>query len=91
MLVKKKRFYTLEDIKKQIVFTPPLFILLVTIIAIFSLYLIFNLQQKNEIQKLNQEQILTNSKILQDYISTLNQTTNTSLDSIEINLISEKI
>ena len=86
MLVKKKRFYTLEDIKKQIVFTPPLFILLVTVVAISSLYLIFNLQQKNEIQKLNQEQILTNSKILQDYISTLNQTTNTSLDSIEINL-----
>ncbi len=86
MFVRNKKFYTLDDIKKQIVFTPPLFIILVTVIAIFLLYANFNLQQKNEIQKLNQEQILSNSKVLQDYITTLNQTTNTRLDNIEINL-----
>jgi len=86
MFARNKKFYTLDDIKKQIVFTPPLFIILVTVIAIFLLYANFNLQQKNEIQKLNQEQILSNSKVLQDYITTLNQTTNTRLDNIEINL-----
>ena len=86
MFVKKKKFYSLDDIKKQIIFTPPLFIILVTMIAIFLLYANFNLQQKNEIQKISQDQVLKNSKILQSYISTLNQSTNTRLDNIEINL-----
>ena len=86
MFFRKKKFYTLLDIKNQIVFTPLIFIFLLAIIVFTSIYFFFEYEKKNKIDNLIQSENFYKNDVLKNYIASIKYNTSTSFDGIESDL-----
>ncbi|MGA1940481.1 PAS domain-containing sensor histidine kinase [Arcobacter sp. YIC-310] len=87
MVFRKKKFYTLSDIKNQIVYTPLIFVIILAIFSSFVVYLFYKHQEVNKIKLLVQSENFYNQNILSDYISLINIKRSEKIDSQENNLI----
>lgn len=86
MFLKKKKFYTLLDIKNQIVFTPLIFVFILSIIAFTSIYFFFEYEKKNKINNLIQSENFYKNDVLKNYITSIKYNTSTNFDNIESDL-----
>ncbi len=86
MFFRKKKFYTLLDIKNQIVFTPLIFIFLLAIIVFTSIYFFFEYEKKNKIDNLIQSENFYKKDVLKNYIASIKYNTSTSFDGLESDL-----
>ena len=86
MFFKKKKFYTLLDIKNQIVYTPLIFIFILTIIAFLSIFLFLEYEKKNSINALVINEDFYKNDALKSYISSIKYNTSTSFDDVESEL-----
>ena len=86
MFFKKKKFYTLLDIKNQIVFTPLIFIFILSILVFTSIYFFFEYEKKNKIDNLIQSENFYKNDVLKNYIASIKYNTSTSFDDIETDL-----
>ena len=86
MFFKKKKFYTLLDIKNKIIFTPLLFVLILSIIAFISIFLILEYEKKSSINRLVQDENFYKKDILKTYISSIKYNTSASFDDVEDDL-----
>jgi len=86
MIFTKKKFYSLLDIKNQIVYTPLYFVLLLSFISCIILYTFLSYQEKNKIDLLLQSENFYKKNILKSYVSNIKYNTSASLDDKEIEL-----
>ena len=86
MFFRKKKFYTLLDIKNQIVFTPLIFIFILSILVFTSIYFFFEYEKKNKIDNLIQSENFYKNDVLKNYIASIKYNTSTSFDDIETDL-----
>ena len=86
MFFKKKKFYTLLDIKNQIVFTPLIFIFILSILVFTSIYFFFEYEKQNKIDNLIQSENFYKNDVLKNYITSIKYNTSTSFDDIETDL-----
>ena len=86
MFFKKKKFYTLLDIKNQIVFTPLIFIFILSILVFTSIYFFFEYEKQNKIDNLIQSENFYKNDVLKNYITSIKYNTSTSFDDIENDL-----
>jgi len=86
MFLKKKKFYTLLDIKNQIVFTPLLFIFLLSIISFIAIFFFLEYEKRSKIDSLLQNEDFYKKDILKTYISSIKYNTSTGFDDIENDL-----
>jgi PAS domain S-box-containing protein len=82
-MLKKRRFYTLQDIKKHIVYTPLIFIFFIAIISIFVIGFIQNFQKNNEIKLYKQKNEFIKKDILDKYILDVKFNASASFDKNE--------
>jgi PAS domain S-box-containing protein len=86
MFFKKKKFYTLLDIKNKIVFTPLIFIFILSIIAFTSIYFVFEYEKNNKIDNLIQNENFYENDALKSYIASIKYNTSTNFDNTENDL-----
>jgi PAS domain S-box-containing protein len=86
MFFKKKKFYTLLDIKNKLVFTPLIFIFILSIIAFVSIYFFLEHEKRNRISILLQNENFYKNDVLKSYIASIKYNTSTSFDDIENDL-----
>ncbi|MGB5793355.1 PAS domain-containing sensor histidine kinase [Poseidonibacter sp.] len=87
MFFRKKKFYTLLDIKNQIVYTPLIFVIILAIVSTFVIYLFLKYQESHKIKLLVQSESFYNKNILKNYISNVNTKTSESVDFEENNIV----
>ena len=86
MFFKRKKFYTLLDIKNKLVFTPLIFIFILSIIAFVSIYFFLEYEKRNKINILIQNENFYKNDILKGYIASIKYNISTSFDEIESEL-----
>ncbi|MDZ7817688.1 MAG: hypothetical protein U5K55_03295 [Aliarcobacter sp.] len=86
MFFKKKKFYTLLDIKNKLVFTPLIFIFILSVIAFASIYFFLEHEKRNKINILIQNENFYKNDVLKNYITSIKYNTSTSFDDIENDL-----
>ena len=86
MFFKRKKFYTLLDIKNKLVFTPLIFIFILSIIAFISIYIFVEHEKRNKINILLQNENFYKNDALKTYIANIKYNTSTSFDDIENDL-----
>ena len=86
MFFKKKKFYTLLDIKNQIVYTPLIFIFILSILSFLSIFLFLEYEKKNRITTLIQNDNFYKNDVLKSYVSSIKYNTSTSFDDVESDL-----
>ncbi len=85
-MLKKRKFYTLSDIKNQIVYTPLVFVIVLAILSSAILYFFLKYQQINETKLLIQSENFHNKNILKGYIRDIKFKTGSNFDEIESKL-----
>ena len=83
MFFKKKKFYTLLDIKNKLVFTPLIFIFILSIIAFVSIYFFLEYEKRNKIELLIHNENFYKNDILKNYVASIKYNTSTNFDDIE--------
>ena len=86
MFFKRKKFYTLLDIKNQIVYTPLIFIFILSILSFISIFFFLEHEKKNRISTLIQNDNFYKNDVLKSYISGIKYNTSTSFDDVESDL-----
>ena len=87
MWFRKKKFYTLSDIKNQIVYTPLVFVILLAIFSSIVVTFFYKYQESSKIKLLLQSESFYNQNILKNYIETINIKRSERIDSVENDLI----
>lgn len=85
-MLKKRKFYTLSDIRKQIVLTPLIFVLLASIVSIVVIYFILGFQKNNSINLYLQEDKFNKQTILNEYVNDIKYNASASFDNEETSL-----
>ncbi|RXJ85581.1 PAS domain-containing protein [Arcobacter sp. CECT 8985] len=83
MLFSRKRFNTLSDIKKHIILTPLLFVIITAILSSVIVSLVLDYKKSNQIQLLMQKDKYRTKNILKSYINDIKYNASASFDSIE--------
>ena len=86
MFFKKKKFYTLLDIRKQIVYTPLIFVILLAVVSSIVLYFFLTYQENNKVKLLIQSDNFYKTDELKNYISNIKYNTSANFDDLEIEL-----
>ena len=86
MFFKRKKFYTLLDIKNKLVFTPLIFIFILSIVAFVSIYFFLEYEKRNKINILIQNENFYKNDVLKTYISSIKYNTSVNFDDIENDL-----
>lgn len=87
MVFKKKKFYSLSDIKNQVVYTPLIFVIILAVFSSLVVYFFYKHQEANKVKLLEQSENFYNQNILSEYISLINIKRSEKIDSQENNLI----
>ncbi len=82
-MLKKRKFYTLSDIRKQIVSIPLVFVLISAVLSILVIIFILEFKKNNEISLHLQEDKFYKKTILNEYISDLKFNASSSFDEEE--------
>jgi len=85
-MLRKRRFYTLQDIKKHIVYTPLLFVFITAVFAAFVVASIQEFQKNNEINLFKQKIEFKKRDILKQYIDDVKFNSSASFDKHEKSL-----
>ena len=85
-MLKKRKFYTLSDIRKHIVFTPLFFVLFTAVLSIVVIVFILEFKKNNELSLHLQEDKFYKKTILTEYVNDIKFNANASFDSEEVNL-----
>ena len=88
MFFKKKKFYTLLDIKNKLVFIPLIFIFILSMIAFVSIYFFLEYEKRNKIELLIQNENFNQNDILKNYVASIKYNISTNFDDIEAELSS---
>ena len=83
MFFKKKKFYTLLDIKNKLVFTPLIFIFILSIIAFVSIYFFLEYEKRNKIELLIHNENFYKNDILKNYVASIKYNTSTNFDEFK--------
>jgi PAS domain S-box-containing protein len=86
MFFKKKKFYTLSDIKNKMVYTPLIFVFILAAIAFVSIYFFLEHERRNKMDILIQNENFYKTDALKNYITSIKYNTSTSFDDIENDL-----
>ncbi len=87
MFFSKKKFYTLLDIKNQIVYTPLIFVIILAFVSSFIIYFFLKYQESNKLELLVQSESFYNKNILKTYIENVNTKTSENVDFEENDII----
>lgn len=79
----RKRFNSLSDIKKHIIFSPIIFIFILSILSSIVVSLVLEYKQNNEIELLIQKDKFNKKNILRSYVNDIKYNSNASFDEIE--------
>ncbi len=82
-MIKKRKFYTLSDIRKHIVFTPLIFVFLISFIAILVITFVLEFEKKKNTSLYIQEDSYNKETILNEYISDIKFNASSSFDNEE--------
>ena len=85
-MFKKRKFYTLSDIKKQLVLTPLIFVIVTAVISIIVVLSVLKVEKKNEEKLLTQKEQFEKRNILIQYINDIKFKANSSFDGEEVAL-----
>lgn len=86
MFIKKRKFYTLSDIRKQLVFTPLVFVFISSAIAIIVITFVLEFNKNNEIKLFSQKETFNQEVILNQYINDIQSNASASFDKEEFAL-----
>jgi PAS domain S-box-containing protein len=86
MFYKKKKFYTLSDIKNRMVYTPLLFVFILAMVSFTVIYFFFEHEKRNKINILIQNENFYKNDFLKNYITSIKYNTSTSFDDTENDL-----
>jgi PAS domain S-box-containing protein len=86
MFFKKRRFHTLSDIRKQLVFTPLLFVFISSVLSIIVIVFILEYKKNSEISLSLQKEAFNQKLILDEYISDIKFNASSSFDKEEFAL-----
>jgi PAS domain S-box-containing protein len=82
----KKKFYTLSDIKNQIVFTPLIFVFFLLIVSFLLIYIFLSYQKQSKIEFVKQNNNFIQQDLLRNYITNIKYNASSNFDDIEIEL-----
>ena len=85
-MIKRRKFYTLSDIRKQIIFTPLIFVIFISVISIIAITFILGFQKSNNINLYLQEEKFNKQIILKEYIDDIKYNASSSFDNEENSL-----
>jgi len=80
---RKRRFHTLQDIRKLLLFIPPIFVFFLSVISIFVTSIILEDTQQNKIDLLLQEEQFYKKELLKNYIDDSRNSANALFDKVE--------
>ncbi len=83
-MLKKRRFYTLTDIKKQLTFTPLIFVFIMATISIVVVISILEVKKNNETKLFLQKEKFNKKIILNQYIDEVKTAASAPFDEEEI-------
>ncbi len=83
MFLKKRKFYTLLDIRKQMLFIPIIFVITLALISILVIAFIFEFNKKNKIKFLIQEDTYKKTRLISEYINDIKADANANFDKSE--------
>lgn len=83
----KRRFTTLKDIENFLIYTPPIFIIIFTFIAIIVTSVILDNKQRSRIDLITQEDKFLKNDLLLSYVNDINNSSHAMFDKVEDNLI----
>ncbi len=83
MIFLKKKFNTLSDIKKHIILTPLIFVIILAILSLVVVFLVLEYKQNNQIELLIQKDKFYKNSILKSYVSDIKYNSSASFDEIE--------
>ncbi len=86
MFLKSRKFYTLLDIRKQLVFTPIIFVFIISFISIIVIVSILKFQKQNEIKLLLQESSFKKKSLLSEFVNDIKFNASSSFDKSETKL-----
>ncbi|WP_072682350.1 PAS domain-containing protein [Arcobacter sp. LA11] len=86
MFLKKRKFYTLSDIRKQLVFTPLVFVFISSALSIIVIIFILEFNKNNEIKLFSQEETFNQKLILNQYVDDIKSTASAAFDKEEFSL-----
>ena len=86
MFFRKKKFYTLLDIKNQIVFTPLIFVVFLSFISLLIVYFFLEYEKKNKMDILVQSIDFNKKSSLKNYIGNVKYNTGANFDDVEVRL-----
>ncbi|RXK05059.1 PAS domain-containing sensor histidine kinase [Halarcobacter bivalviorum] len=85
-MFKKRKFYTLSDIKKHLIYTPLIFVFVTAIISMVVIVSVLEVKQKNEEKLLTQKEQFEKRNILEQYVNDIKFKANSSFDGEEVAL-----
>ncbi len=83
MFFSKKRFNTLSDIKKHIILTPLIFVVILATFSLVVVSLVLEYKQNNQIELLIQKDKFYKKSILKSYVNDIKYNSSASFDEIE--------
>jgi PAS domain S-box-containing protein len=86
MIFRKKKFYSLSDIKNQIAYSPLLFVVLLSFVSFIIVYVFLNYQENTRVKILVQSDTFKQKNMLRNYIGNIKYNTSANLDDIEVDL-----
>ena len=82
-MFKRRKFYTLQDIRKILIYVPPIFVFIVAVISIVLASIILENEQKSRINLLLQEEQFHKKELLVNFINDSRNSANTLFDEVE--------
>ena len=86
MFFKRRRFHTLHDIRKILIYIPPIFVVFIAIISISITSIILENKQNNIIDLILQEEEFNKKELLLNFVEDARDNANVLFDDVEIEL-----
>lgn len=82
-MFKRRKFHTLQDIRKILIFVPPIFVFIVAVLSILVTSVILENKQKNRINLLLQEEQFHKKELLDNFITESRDAASVLFDDVE--------
>ena len=82
----RKKTYRLQDIEKILTYVPPLFIILLTVVALIILFVVMEYRQNSKIEFYHQQERFRQQNYLTEYINSVEQQVKRELSKVEAKL-----
>ena len=82
-MFKRRKFHTLQDIRKILIFVPPIFVFIIAVLSILVTSVILENKQKNRINLLLQEEQFHKKELLDQFITESRDAASVLFDDVE--------